>query len=275
LISHSIAVAFLFAACVTIVAGIDAVVRGTISHDPWATSGGFSLMGAGALAALPALYALYQMRGPWKQRSPMPSDSERRAKMEAEFHELLSTKRLVELFCRYHTLPQRHANMSFAISCLALATGTVLMAWGVSLAYDGKTQVSLLTGVSGIIMNIISGGFFVLHRRTLDQVRESRPELARIQSQMWSFVAAEKISRSDVRDKVLQFVAKKLLEESEPYNIQEIRWMFDSLRKKIDEMNGNFKTRPANVPDAPESPRMSTLPDPAAGTRTNGEATGE
>ncbi|HOZ00794.1 MAG TPA: hypothetical protein PLG20_03185 [Candidatus Syntrophosphaera sp.] len=88
----------------------------------------------------------------------------------------------------YYKMVKAHTENSFKIATWVGVAGFVLIVVGVALAYLGKANVTvgLLTGVSGVVAEIIAGIQFWLYSKTVQQISDYRDSLLHIQNMLIS-----------------------------------------------------------------------------------------
>jgi hypothetical protein len=116
----------------------------------------------------------------------------------------LSLNQLTE----YYTINKGQARSSFRSSIFALVVGLATLVSGVWFFYfhRGNIQLASLSAISGLLVQFIGGAYFVLYKKSLEQLNFFYDSLLTTQDTMLAIQLAEKLDeklRDDVYDKII------------------------------------------------------------------------
>jgi len=104
----------------------------------------------------------------------------------------------------YYTVNLAQARSAFRLSSFALVAGFLMILAGIGLLYAGKsgTSIPAITSVTGVIVELISAGYFYVYRTSIGQVNFFYQNLVREQDTGLAVELIDKLDSSR-RDEVL------------------------------------------------------------------------
>jgi hypothetical protein len=113
----------------------------------------------------------------------------------------------------YYYLVKSHTGAGFRASILAAVIGFALVAAAVVFAYThpNEESVALLAGGSGVLMQFISGVFFVLYSRTVRQLKAYHDSLLDVQDVLLSLKLVETVQDSPAKTEMLKALVTSLM----------------------------------------------------------------
>ena len=112
------------------------------------------------------------------------------------------------------------AEESFSLSKVIAVAGFVLLVAGIALGFytsiagKGKLEASYLASIAGIVTELISGVFFYLYNRTLQQLNLFHDKLVMTEKMAMSLLASSLVSDATKRDDSKVDLAKALMSSS-------------------------------------------------------------
>ncbi len=116
----------------------------------------------------------------------------------------------------YYTINKGQARGSFRISVVAVVVGFATLVSGIWMFYLKQTpnlQLSLVSAVSGVLLQFIGGAYFYLYRSSLEQLNVFFGQLVRMQDTMLSIRLAQEMPAAK-RGEVTEKIIVNLLERS-------------------------------------------------------------
>lgn len=177
---------------------------------------------------LPALYVLiFSANFLSKYKGPLEIEL---AKLHTERHEItskiegdndrkifntiqLSLNQLTE----YYSINKAQAKSSFGLSIFAIILGLVTIMAGIWMFYlNGNPNINLtiLTGLTGLLLEFIGGAYFFMYKKSLEQVNFFFGQLIKIQDTMLSIDLAKNIGSSNKQIEMTEKIIISLLERS-------------------------------------------------------------
>jgi hypothetical protein len=114
------------------------------------------------------------------------------------------------------------AQQSFGLSRVIAVAGFTVLVVGVgfgiysNLAGKGSLDAAYLAAIAGTISQFISGIFFYLYNRTLQQLNRFHDRLIASQNMAVAFLASEAVADNDTRDKAKIDLARELMAKISP-----------------------------------------------------------
>lgn len=117
----------------------------------------------------------------------------------------------------YYTINKNQARRSFSFSALVIFLGfiTVVMAILLPFIREGqKLELSIISGVSGLILQFIGGANFVLYNRTVEQSNRFYKQLTRIQDTMLAVELCKQVKDPEKNLQLMDKLITNLIERS-------------------------------------------------------------
>jgi hypothetical protein len=126
---------------------------------------------------------------------------------------LLSLKHVEE----YYRINKSQTRRIFSVSVLAITVGFLTILTGIYLLYtstEPNVTVTIITGASGIILQFIGGAYFLMYKRSLEQVEFFFNQLMRVQDVMLAISLVEKVNNKEKEENAVEKIITSLLEKS-------------------------------------------------------------
>jgi hypothetical protein len=122
----------------------------------------------------------------------------------------LSLNQLTE----YYTINKGQARSSFRSSVFAIVLGLGTLVSGIWFFYfhQGNVQLAALSGISGVLIQFIGGAYFVLYRKSLEQLNFFYESLLTTQDTMLAIQLAEQLDdgpREQVYEKIIMVLMSR------------------------------------------------------------------
>lgn len=129
----------------------------------------------------------------------------------------------------YYNEVKRHTVYSFSFALVVGLVGFSLIVVGIFLGYDGdRMTTAYLAGISGILIEFISGVFFYLYNKTVKQLKLYHDNLIDLQNTLLSFQLIERVNKASDKNLIISKIVDYLIGK-------QIASQFASLEsKKID-----------------------------------------
>lgn len=117
----------------------------------------------------------------------------------------------------YYTINKSQARNSFRFSVFAIIVGLAMLIvsiWMFALRQDSNPQMTLITGISGVLIQFIGGAYFYLYRTSLVQLNYFFHQLVKMQDTMLSVRLCEQVTPEDRQNEILEKLILTLLERS-------------------------------------------------------------
>jgi hypothetical protein len=114
----------------------------------------------------------------------------------------------------YYTINKGQARKSFVFSVFAVTLGLFTLIGGIWLFYFGKTpnlQLTILTGIGGLLLQFIGGTSFYIYNKSLEQLNYFYDKLIRMQDTMLSIQLCNDISDPSQRDAIRERLILQIL----------------------------------------------------------------
>jgi hypothetical protein len=124
----------------------------------------------------------------------------------------LSLNQLTE----YYTINKSQASISFIFSSVAIIIGLLTIVSGIWLFYLGNQniQLTVISGIAGILLEFIGGAYFFMYKKSLEQVNFFYGQLIKIQDTMLSINLANNIPNEEKKADIIEKIIESLLERS-------------------------------------------------------------
>ncbi|MFZ4929791.1 TRADD-N-associated membrane domain-containing protein [Chryseobacterium sp. Mn2064] len=163
--------------------------------------------------------------------TPTPSKEEQEIiKINVEREEIktkIESKNQLEIFDtiqlslnqlnEYYTINKAQAKSSFNWSILAIVLGLTLIIAGIILFYTNTNpniNITILTGIAGILLEFIGGAYFIMYKKSLEQVNFFFAQLIKVQDTMLSINLANKVEDDSKKTEMTEKIIVSLLERS-------------------------------------------------------------
>lgn len=147
-----------------------------------------------------------------KERDELTKKIENDDKLDI-FHTIqLSLNQLNE----YYTINKSQAKRSFQFSMFSIVIGLATIICGIWFIYLGNKNVelSVIVTTSGILLEFVGGAYFLMYKRSMNQVNFFFGQLIKIQDTMLAINLAKDIKQENKSDKVIENIIKSLLKRS-------------------------------------------------------------
>jgi hypothetical protein len=117
----------------------------------------------------------------------------------------------------YYTINKNQARRSFSFSALVVFLGfiTVIVAILLPFIKEGqKPELSIISGISGIVLQFIGGANFVLYNRTVEQSNRFYKQLTRIQDTMLAVELCKQVKDPEKNLQLMDKLITNLIERS-------------------------------------------------------------
>lgn len=112
----------------------------------------------------------------------------------------------------YYNEVKRHTVYSFSFTLAVGLVGFSLIVVGIFLGYDGERMTTAyLAGISGILIEFISGVFFYLYNKTVKQLKLYHDNLIDLQNTLLSFQLIERVSKPEDKDSIISKIVDYLI----------------------------------------------------------------
>ena len=118
----------------------------------------------------------------------------------------------------YVAQTRRQADQSFQLSRVVALGGFALLVIGIALSFylsfEGRTtlEAAYLSAIAGTITEFISGIFFYLYNRTLQQLNRFHDKLTAMQQTSMSFLGSSSVSDQSLRDQTRANLSSSLMD---------------------------------------------------------------
>lgn len=110
----------------------------------------------------------------------------------------------------YYVISKRQANRAFSSTLIVCVLGFIVFVAGIVANILSNQNIMLYTTISGSIIEIISGLFFVLYRNTIVQLNLYHERLGATEKYLTAMQLAEKAS-PDKRDDLYRYIIEVIL----------------------------------------------------------------
>jgi hypothetical protein len=112
----------------------------------------------------------------------------------------------------YYNEVKRHTVYSFSFALIVGLVGFSLIIVGIFLGYDGdKMTTAYLAGISGILIEFISGVFFYLYNQTVKQLKLYHDNLIDLQNTLLSFQLIERVNKASDKNLIISKIVDYLI----------------------------------------------------------------
>lgn len=112
----------------------------------------------------------------------------------------------------YYNEVKRHTTYSFLFALIVGLVGFFLIVVGIVLGYDGeRLTTAYMAGISGILIEFISGVFFYLYNKTVEQLKLYHDNLIDLQNTLLSFQLIERVNKSYDKDLIISKIVDYLI----------------------------------------------------------------
>lgn len=126
----------------------------------------------------------------------------------------------------YYVINKSQARNSFRFSVFAVVTGLLTLLAGVWFFYLRTTpniEMTVISGVAGVLVQFIGGAYFYLYRKSLEQLNFFFGQLVKMQDTMLSVKLCEQISPEEKQVALRERIILTLLERSSPALLRDAR----------------------------------------------------
>jgi hypothetical protein len=110
----------------------------------------------------------------------------------------------------YYTISKRQANRAFSATLIICVLVFVVFVSGIAANVFAKQNVLVYTTLSGSIIEIISGLFFWLYKKTIAQLNLYHERLGATEKYLIAMQLAEKVS-SDKKDETYRYLIESIM----------------------------------------------------------------
>lgn len=117
----------------------------------------------------------------------------------------------------YYTINKAQAKSSFRFSIFAIVIGLLTIITGIWMFYlktNPDINLTILTGMSGLLLEFIGGAYFFMYKKSLEQVNFFFAQLIKIQDTMLSINLAKNIGNKEKETEMTEKIITSLLERS-------------------------------------------------------------
>lgn len=117
----------------------------------------------------------------------------------------------------YYTINKNQARNSFRFSIFALIVGFITIIGGIWLFYFNNIpniSLTLISSISGTLLEFIGGAYFYLYRKSIDQLNFFFIQLVKMQDTMLSIRLCEQITPEDKQIEIREKIIFTLLDRS-------------------------------------------------------------
>jgi hypothetical protein len=134
----------------------------------------------------------------------------------------------------YYNEVKRHTVYSFSFALIVGLVGFALIVVGIFLGYDGeRLTTAYLAGISGILIEFISGVFFYLYNKTVKQLKLYHDNLIDLQNTLLSFQLIERVNKPSDKDAIISKIVDYLIGKQVASQIASLSTK--KLEKNVDE----------------------------------------
>lgn len=124
----------------------------------------------------------------------------------------------------YYNEVKRHTFYSFTFSLVVGLVGFSLIIVGIFLGYDGeRVTTAYLSGISGILIEFISGIFFYLYNKTVKQLKLYHDNLIDLQNTLLSFQLIERVNKPSDKDFIISKIVDYLIGKQNASQISPVK----------------------------------------------------
>lgn len=130
----------------------------------------------------------------------------------------------------YYVLNKSQARNSFIVSIFAISLGLVTIIFGSWLLYfqnSATLQLTTLSGISGLLLEFIGGAYFVMYRKSIQQMNLFFGQLTKMQDTMLAINLLEKILDQEKKLVLMERIIMTLLQRSSGNFFREISGVED------------------------------------------------
>lgn len=110
----------------------------------------------------------------------------------------------------YYVINKRQANRVFNVTLTACVMGGIIFIIGSIIAFWGGQKVSFYTTISGCVVELISGLFFWLYKRTIDQLNLYHERLGSTEKYLTVVQLVDKMSEQE-KDSMYRYIIEMML----------------------------------------------------------------
>lgn len=110
----------------------------------------------------------------------------------------------------YYVISKRQANRAFSSTLIVCILGFIIFIVGIAASIFSDEKIIAYTTLSGSIIEIISGLFFVLYRNTLNQLNLYHERLGSTEKYLTAMQLAEKVS-PEKKDELFKYIIEVVL----------------------------------------------------------------
>ena len=110
----------------------------------------------------------------------------------------------------YYVINKRQANRVFNATLTACVMGGIIFIIGSIVAFWGGQKVSFYTTISGCVVELISGLFFWLYKRTIDQLNLYHERLGSTEKYLTAVQLVDKMSEQE-KDSMYRYIIEMML----------------------------------------------------------------
>ena len=117
----------------------------------------------------------------------------------------------------YYTINKNQARRSFSFSALVIFLGFITVVIAILLPFlkEGqKLELSVISGISGILLQFIGGANFVLYNRTVEQSNRFYKQLTRMQDTMLAVELCKQVQDQEKNLQLMDKLITNLIERS-------------------------------------------------------------
>lgn len=121
----------------------------------------------------------------------------------------------------FYTWSQKQAKASFILAIAMCIAGFILIAAAIiiSLLFSASTNVSIITGVGGVIVELVAGTALVVYKNSISQLNHYHQALHEDERFLSSATLINKFSNDDARDEML----KEIIRSEIQMNLETVR----------------------------------------------------
>ena len=117
----------------------------------------------------------------------------------------------------YYTINKNQARRSFSFSASVILLGFITIIAAIIVTFvreDKQIEISIISGISGILLQFIGGANFVLYNRTVEQSNRFYKQLTRIQDTMLAVELCKQIKDKDKNLELMDKLITNLIQRS-------------------------------------------------------------
>jgi hypothetical protein len=125
----------------------------------------------------------------------------------------------------YYTINKSQARNSFRFSVFAVVVGLITLISGIWYFYLGdqqNIQMTVISGISCVLIEFIGGAYFYLYRKSLEQLNFFFGQLIRMQDTMLSVRLCDQVVPDELKNSLKEKVILTLLERSSKLSTAQI-----------------------------------------------------